>query len=203
MHEVHKFEKETRLQSESPLWFKLRKHRITASKAGEIFKRRKDFDTLSKRLKSNRRVVTAAMRQGLASEPTAARKYSEVCQHQVNLYPYGVVVSPWAPWIAASPDRKVYHPESFPPFGLLEIKCPQVSVLETQYLKKDHTATLKLNRNHQYYFQILTQLAVTGLQWCDLYVWCENDYHQERIYFNKDLWKEVKNKDMFYFSSFI
>lgn len=205
VHEVHKFEKDTRLQSESPLWFKLRKHRVTASKVGEIFKRRKDFDTLSKRLKSSRRVVTAAMRQGLASEPTAAKKYSEVCQNKVNLYPCGVVVSPWAPWIAASPDRKVYNPESFPPFGLLEIKCPQVnSVLEAQYLKKDQMGALKLNRNHQYYFQILAQLAVTGLQWCDLFVWCENDYHQETIYFNEDLWKEVKNKiDMFYFSSFI
>ena len=79
-----------------------------------------DFDTLAKRLKSTRQVTTAAMREGLASEPVAARCYVETAQNKsVNIYPCGIIVNFWSPWLAASPDRRVYKPERYPPFGLL------------------------------------------------------------------------------------
>lgn len=203
--DIHKFEKQTRLQSRSSLWFRLRKNRITASNVGEIFKRRKNETVLVQRLKSTRRVTTAAMRQGIALEPTAAFAYAEKSNKTVNLYPCGIIISETAPWIAASPDRKVYNPHRFPQFGLLEIKCPQVtSVQECKYLVKNADGTLKLKRNHNYYYQVLTQLAVTGLEWCDLFVWCSADSHQETIYLNKDVWQSVKDKiDAFYFNHFI
>ena len=116
-----------------------------------------------------------------------------------------MVLSLWSPWIAATPDRKVYNPERFPAFGLLEIKCPKVSsVLEVPYLAKDETGTMKLKRNHNYFYQVLTQLAVTGLDWCDLFVWCQNDHHTETIYLNRDVWNAVKDKvDIFYFDHFL
>ncbi|XP_053402818.1 uncharacterized protein LOC128558057 [Mercenaria mercenaria] len=203
--DINKFEEKTRLQSQSPLWFRIREHRITASNIGRVYKRRKDDEKLAKQLKSTRRVVTAAMKRGVACEPQAAKRYAEVCENRVNLYPCGVVVSFWAPWLAASPDRKVYDPTRNPPFGLLEIKCPQVtSVLEAACLKKDVTGQLALNRNHDYYYQVLAQLACTGLEWCDFFVWTENDHHMEAVYFNQDVWNTVKNKvDKFYFNHFI
>ena len=205
LQESYRFEKHTRLQSNNPLWYKIRKNRLTASNIGEIYKRKKDPSTLVTRLKSTRKVTTAAMRHGLESEPTAATAYATYKDSKVNLYPCGVVVSVTSPWLGASPDRKVYNPEMYPPFGLLEIKCPQVdSVLEAQYLTKDDNNVLKLKRTHPYYYQILTQLAVTGLQWCDLFVWCQHDHHCETIYFNKDVWQEVKNKvDLFFFNYFL
>ena len=49
--------------------------------------------------------------------------------NNVNLYPSGVVVNPYSHWIAATPDRKVYCPARDPPFGLLEIKCPDTDAL--------------------------------------------------------------------------
>jgi hypothetical protein len=61
-----------------------------------------------------------------------------------------------AHWLAASPDGKVYNTAMTPPFGLLEIKCPQVSsVLGASYLLKDATGALRLNKNHIYYYRIL------------------------------------------------
>lgn len=203
--EISKFETQTRLQSQSPLWYRIRKHRLTASNIGEIFKRRKENKTLVERLKSTRHVTTAAMRQGIASEPFAASEYAKCLNNQVNLYACGVVVNYWAPWLAATPDRKVYNPRMVPMFGLLEIKCPQVSsVLEAKYLLKDETGQLKLKRNHSYYYQVLTQMAVTGLEWCDFFVWCPSDYHKETIYFNEVIWVSVKEKvDMFYFNDFL
>lgn len=204
--EIRKFEEQTRLQSHSRLWYKIRKNRITASKVGDINRRRKDFETLAMRLKSTRQVVTAAMREGLASEPVAARCYAEKAMNKnVNLYPSGIIVNFWCPWLAASPDRKVYNPQRFPAFGLLEIKCPQVSsVLEAKYLVKTATGQLELKRNHPYYYQVLTQLAVTDLEWCDFFVWCKNDFHLETVYFNEHVWQQVKDKiDQFFFTYFI
>ena len=100
--------------------------------------------------------MTAAMRQGLALEPVAAKAYAESLQNRVNLYPCGVVISPWSPWLAASPDRKVYFPKRFPAIGLLEIKCPKVSsVFEVPNLAKDETGAMKLKRNYNYYYQVL------------------------------------------------
>ena len=203
--EIKRFEEQTRLQSQSPLWYRIRNHRITASRIGEIYRRRKDHEVLAKRMKSTRRVTTAAMRQGLAFEPVAAEVYAQVKECKLNLYPCGVVVNDSCPWLAASPDRKVYNPDMFPEFGLLEIKCPQVgSVLECKYLSKDHDGHLKLKRNHLYYYQVLTQLAVTGLEWCDFFVWCTNDHHIETIYFNEGVWQNVKDKvDDFFFNYFL
>ena len=149
--------------------------------------------------------MIAAIRQDLSLKPVAAKAYAKSLQNRVNPYPCGVVISLCSPWIAASPYRKVYHPERFPAFGLLEIKCPQVSsVLEVPYLAIDETGILKLKRNHNYYCQVLAQIAVTGLDWCDLFVWCTNVHHLEAIYLNRDVWNAVKDKaDMFYFSHFL
>ena len=118
----------------------------------------------------------------------------------MNVYPCGIIVNPWASWLTASPDRKVYLPNRQPPIGILEMKCPRVSsVLETSYLQRegDH---LVLRISHGYYTQILTQLAVTGLEWCDFFVWCLNDDLMETIHFDPLAWQEIKNKaDKFFF----
>lgn len=145
------------------------------------------------------------MRQGIASEPFAASEFAKCLNNRVNLYACGVFVNYWAPWFAATPDRKVYNPDMNPKFGLLEIKCLQVSsVLEAKYLLRDETGQLEFKKNHSYYYQVLTQLAVTGLEWCDFYVWCSADYHRETIYFKQNTWDTVKEKtDMFYFESFL
>ena len=202
--EAIRFEQQTRLQSQTSLWYKIRRNRLTVSKIGEIFKRKKEPTSLVRRLKTTRYVTTEAMRQGLASEPAAASEYARL-KTNVNIYPCGVIVNVWAPWLAASPDLKVYNTNMTPPFGLLEFKCPQVSsVLEVPYLRKDCTGALKLNRNHSHYYQVLAQLAVTGLEWCDFYVWCSNDSHCETNYFNGDIWNYVKEKvDDFFFNHFI
>ena len=35
-------------------------------------------------------------------------------------------------------------------------------------------------------------MAVTGLKWCDFYVWCRNDDHSETIYFDEGIGQEMK-----------
>lgn len=122
----------------------------------------------------------------------------------VNLYPSGVVVSPFVPWLAASPDRKVYCPSRQPSFGLLEIKCPQnENIADIAYLELVDGA-LTLKKNNDYYYQIQCQLAVTGLHWCDLYVYLKNGlHHVETIRFDKCFWDNVQSKvEDFYLTYF-
>ncbi len=207
--EVENFEIKTRVQSSSPLWHKLRRGRITASNVGAIFRRKKeDVSKLLPQLTSTRKVQTEAMKKGLAREPQAASMYSNICDDSVNIYPCGIVISPHSPWLAASPDRKVYNPSRIPSqYGLLEIKTSDSESLDkVKYLKKQPDGSFALSRTHDHYYQVLTQLAVTGLTWCDFFVWCAqpNTTHMETIWFNMDEWQEVKNKlDVFFFTHYM
>ena len=203
--ESQAFDKLTRDQSRNPLFFKLRANRLTASKIHRVVTRQDHFISLADSLKSGRR-QTADMKRDIDMEPIAADVYCKLQNNIVNLYPSGVIVSPWSFWLAASPDRKVYDPSRVPPFGLLEIKCPnKASISEVPYLKQDATThTLKLKRSDKYYYQVLMQLAVAGLQWCDFFVWTPHDSHLETIRFDIDEWQTVKDKvDMFYFDHFL
>jgi len=78
---------------------------------------------------------------------------------------------------------------------------------ESSQCLRSHTyafGVLKLNRHHTYCFQVLAQMAVTGLEWCDFFVWYQHDSHCEVIFFNADIWHAVKNKvDNFFFDNFL
>ena len=98
--------------------------------------------------------------------------------------------------MSASPDCKVYDPsDPISPYGLLEIKCPSFeSVYGVKCLKHFEDGTLSLNRNNEHFIQIMGQLGLTGLNWCDYLVWRENDFHLERIYCSKDLFQDFLKK---------
>lgn len=207
VEECRSFETLTKKQADNKLWHQIREHRITASKIGEVVScKPQNFEKRAKDLKNKKPIKTAAMKLGSAREPLAAQKYSEVKHNEINMWPSGIIVSPWAPWIAASPDRKVYDPSRNPQFGLLEIKCPDNdSPNNMSYLRNDGNG-LKLNKKHAYYYQVMTQLAVTGLEWCDFFVYCHNTklYHLEEIKFDPEYWQGIKDKvDNFYFDYYL
>uniref|UniRef100_A0A8W8NUK7 SWIM-type domain-containing protein n=1 Tax=Magallana gigas TaxID=29159 RepID=A0A8W8NUK7_MAGGI len=201
--QASEIEEATRLQSEDPKWHKIRQDRITASVAGDIVRRRKDPEPLVARLKTSRKVLTSAMRHGLACEATAALAYVQAMDEEVNIYPCGVVISPWSPWLAATPDRKVFCPSLDPPHGLLEIKCPVNSLADCVYLSKDENS-YHLKETHKYFHQIMTHLGVTGLKWCHFFVWTPEESHLELLRFDADIWQEMKEKmDLFFFNHFL
>ena len=80
--------------------------------------------------------MTAVTEQFVAQAPKGQAECVKDA-HGKNHHWNGIIVNPWASWLAASPDRKVYLPNRQPPFGILEVKCPRVSsVLETSYLQR-------------------------------------------------------------------
>lgn len=202
--ECVKIEESTRSQSKDPRWHKLRSERLTASNAGEIAKRRADGQKLAERMKAARSYQSAAMKRGVECESTAAQAYSQEMENRVNLYPCGVIVSPYCPWLAATPDRKVYCPSRNPPYGLLEIKCPNTDDLQDVKCLKEENGGRKLKTTDNYHYQIQMQMAVTGLSWCDFYVWLENASHLETVWFDAEFWQGAKDKlDAFFLQYYL
>lgn len=57
---------------------KIRQDRITASSAGDIVQRHKDYEPLVDRLRRSGKVITSNMCHGIASEPLSANAYVDV-----------------------------------------------------------------------------------------------------------------------------
>lgn len=51
-----------------------------------------------------------------------------------------------------------------------------------------------LKRNHDYYYQVIGQLAITGASYCDFIVRTLTDMHIERIHMDMQLWQEITEK---------
>lgn len=123
-------------------------------------------------------MVTAPMQRGLDLEPQAAFIYASMAkQNQVNLFPSGLVMNPKCPWLGCTSDQKVFNlnakKQGLSHFGLLEIKVVKKGATDFEnvaYLTKDMDSNvLKLKRNHDHYYQVQCQLALTGLEWCDFF----------------------------------
>ena len=122
-------EQETRGQNNNPLWFQIRRYRLTSSNFGLVCKRKLNLSQtkfvqntiLSQKDLSN----VPAIKYGLSNESKAAERYAEYMKdsgNYVQVLACGVVISNTMLWLAASPDRKVIDKEFG--YGLVEIKCP-------------------------------------------------------------------------------
>lgn len=200
-HTSIELERQTVGQGDSKTWHNVRSMRITSSKFKHIVVRQKDFETLALRYTCAKGIQTAAMKRGIVMEPFAAKHYAEITGN--NVYRCGFIVNPCAPHLGTSPDRFVYD-TSLGTYGLLEIKCPMNnSFVDCKYLEKVGVS-LKLKRNHEYFYQVMGQLGLSGFLWADFVVKCVDDCHIERIYFNRNLYADMKMKlDKFYIEYFM
>ena len=107
-------EQETRGQNNNPLWFQIRRYRLTSSNFGLVSKRKLNLSQtkfvqntiLSQKDLSN----VLAVKYGISNESKAAERYAEYMKasgNYVQVLACGVVISNTMPWLAASPDRKV------------------------------------------------------------------------------------------------
>ena len=124
------------------------------------------------------------MKYGLEHETDAAQCY--VNTQFVYVYWAGFVINPGCPYLGATPDFLVYDPSRNEVFGLLKIKCLQCDSWKGAKCLKIINGQLTLKRTHEYYFQVMRQMAITGLQWCDFMVFCKTDWHIETIFFDEE-----------------
>lgn len=105
---------------------------------------------------------TKAMSWGVAYEDMARDRYAEIAGVEVAEAPS--IKHPELECLSCSPDGMVAED------GLVEIKSPQAENFLKYCLAIKRGASLK-DLNKGYYWQVMTQLAVTGRKWCDFIVY--------------------------------
>ena len=81
----------------------------------------------------------------------------------------------------------------------LEVKCPftvadkDLCEWELPYLSKDPTG-LALKKEHNYYYQCQTQMALCDREFCDFVVWGRKCMLTMRILRDRELWASIHRK---------
>ena len=202
-------------QQDSDLWWESRRGRITASKFGRVMSARSDksLETLSSDITGPRvkdKYIPPACLMGTREEPNAKEAYIQY-QREVNgvivqVLDVGLCVPNWCRYIGATPDGIVITPKCQ---HILEIKCildkspiPRSIIQVAQdrgsgfYCSVNSDGELQLKKRHQYYYQVLGEMATTGLWTADFVI-----YHPRtkeikvlRVLFDPDEWSRVKDK---------
>lgn len=197
-------EESTRDQAESELWRKQRRPRITASHVGDICIRKAQYENLAIRIYNpppfssfvQQKLKYGKMYEGIAREKYA--KYLRNIARPVRVSESGLVINPNNHWLGCSPDGKVTDYMVDSPYGLCEVKCPHskreedllVSCQQPSFFLYNHGGQPKLKESHPYYYQVQTQLALTGTEWADFVVYTQNSMVIQRISFDPNFWEQ-------------
>lgn len=214
---ITKVENRTVGQSENEMWFEHRKGRITASISHSVLKCNMNV------LKPNNYIVrsvmgtaipfsSAATEYGQNMEKVALTQYLEIMKDGHDKFLYedsGLFVSKSSPYLAASPDGKIKCICCGP--GLVEVKCtfthrhktPVEIASDNNYNISLEGDKIKLKTNTSWYTQIQTQLGVCQMKYCDFVFFTLKDISIERIYFDEELFKMVKEKSEVFFRRFL
>ena len=119
----------------------------------------------------------------------------------------GFIINPCWPYIGASPDGIIEC--SCCGKRSLEIKCPYSyrdknieALVENNYcLYQEHDSEITLKKDHEYYYQVQTQLLVSGLQTCDFFVWTKSDYTLVQVQTDKKIQDEIISKSSLFFQN--
>ena len=205
---LHEIEQSTRDQNRNPLWYSVRKYRLTASYFGAVHRRRPTTPphSLVMQIIQGHRFTSRATDWGIQNEAVALKKYCQLQQDSGHNGLYctksGFVISEEYPFLGASPDAVVHDPTNLEePFGVVEVKCPfsfrQFTPIDAAKSASffcelsSSGSNLKLKHSHQYYCQVQGQMAITGRKWCDFVVYTEQGISVERISFDSEFWKDL------------
>ena len=165
---IRKIENNTRQQRNSPLWYNVRRYRITASMFGNTLRRKLSTppDRLVLSILQPKVFTSAAIEWGVQQEATAIQQYVSFQQSHshpdITVSPCGFHVSRTHPYLGATQDGAVYDPTNLEEqFGFIEVKCPYVHRNTTPaeacstpafccslHANPDGTTQLALRHNH-------------------------------------------------------
>uniref|UniRef100_A0A2C9KJD1 YqaJ viral recombinase domain-containing protein n=1 Tax=Biomphalaria glabrata TaxID=6526 RepID=A0A2C9KJD1_BIOGL len=157
-------------------WRRERIYRLTASNVHTILKKQDNFVDFAASLLANSRKDFSAVlpvRLGKLREPMV----KNILRNKFSKHIFrntGLVVHPLFPFIGASPDGLLYHPDN--PM-IVEIKCiynpSRQSLIQLSDKRKDFCLEFSkdkgnfvLKTTHSYYTQIQMQLFCTNLDTC-------------------------------------
>ncbi|XP_050062272.1 uncharacterized protein LOC126551923 [Aphis gossypii] len=180
---------ETKAQSESNLWVKIRNDRISASLKAHKIKSCKDLsiqnqNKLAISLLTNKNLGYQGkinVAYGKQFENIALDFYSK--SFNTSVIKCGVIIHSKNTWLCASPDGIVVEHGKL--VKVLEVKCPISckdkpifnsvnNTLNVSYLKYEKNQ-ICLKKNHQYYTQCQILMYCSGLDKCDFLVYNKID----------------------------
>jgi hypothetical protein len=141
---------------------------------------------------------------GKLNEAVARNEYATFSGSTVDECGFFVCTKKDWGFLGASPDGLVGENK------IIEIKCPYSARylhpldipknIKTFYCSLDHDGKLKLNKKHNYFFQIQGQLFVTKRKYCDFIVWTPKGINVETIVADDQFMKNIlpKLKDFYY-----
>ncbi|KAF2888883.1 hypothetical protein ILUMI_17290 [Ignelater luminosus] len=165
-------------QFENPKYVSERAFRSTASHFGAVIRRRATTSC---------NALVKTILRATSSTCTAAMEYERA----------GLYIDVDHGFLGASPDDVINKNE------IIEVKCMYkvaqlgLSVQQERKcitcLEKDLQNKIRLRRNHDYFFQIQGQLAITGAEICyfRVYTGDKNDIFIEEIKADKDIWNTI------------
>jgi putative phage-type endonuclease len=190
----------TREQSLSKFWNTFRAGRVTASQAKAVCTSDPNdpSSSLIKRIcyPGTNTFKNQATKWGNDNEKNALKAFNKLMMEShenVCLESSGFIISTKFPFIGASPDG-VFSCDCCGK-ATVEVKCPfnlrNEGLDKCDYLVTDDSGDKCLKTNHQYYYQIQTQLGCSNLEFGYFIVWTENDIHVEQIMFDQVVWEKI------------
>ncbi len=137
----------------------------------ESVSRVKDFEKLAADMTAKKTVQTKAMKRGIHLNLLLLQNMKKSLETNCSR---GLIINHHAPHLGASPDRKVVDLTADPVHGLLEIKCPNKDSFKDCSCLKNAAGNYTLKKTHEYYYQIVGQMGISGFTWCDFFVKCKN-----------------------------
>ncbi|KAK3088828.1 hypothetical protein FSP39_024255 [Pinctada imbricata] len=150
--------------------------------------------------------LTPAIIYGQENEKKALESYIEK-NPQYTIDSTGLWINPKYPGLGCSPDGIFNDTQSTT--GLIEIKCPYVlknvspcMAQKSMTMKEEKNffctfqsdGTLRLKRNHKYYYQIQMQLAICEQKVFDFVIWSQHGMSVERIQMDESFWNHTYPK---------
>ena len=210
--QISDISEKTKAQSNSKEWSLQRRGRITASLFHRVaskvhnLERNPNVDAVVKEIAGVQQTPqTEAMKHGKDTEPKAKLAYIRFMKRRHRTFvasDTGLIISHDYPFIGASPDLLVSckcHGK-----GLCEIKCPYKKKNERPNHENysDHLELVdgvtRLRKKSSHYTQVQGQMGVTGLKYCDVFVYKHKGHFVERVEFDSAFWCDLLQKLKFF-----
>lgn len=177
LSEVEKdtLEKDTILQSGSPLWLETRRKLLTASWFATVCKRRATTECgpLIKQILYGKDLSNVpSIKHGRSHEETAIRELEIALNNRIEKC--GLFIDREFTFLGAMPDGKCQ-------LGIVEIKCPSsayemepedaIKLKKVDFWLPTANNTYKINTKHKWYYQIQGQLRITRQDTCVFAIW--------------------------------
>lgn len=193
-------ERQTILQRDSSEWMELRRSLLTASNFGRVIKRKlttRCANLVKDILYKTNIDHVASIKHGLLNEKTAIMQLAK--QTGIAIEPCGLFLDEDLPFLGATPDGIISDDT------IVEVKCPisayklgldeAIEKKKINFWLKDKGCS-KLNKNHNWYYQVQGQLHISKRQKCLFAVWSsETEELKTELILKDDMFWHNKMKD--------